>query len=177
MLIRCPNLAHTCQPRKAAVYTYGCLVIQIHMFPVNLLYISFPHILYTRSLGALQALTSSWRPLVLTSPSRTFGALKLCAPCSRIPHLVFCIFGYCARRGGIAHTSSWMFPTNTFLLTQTAYTTILAAPSSTFFSDLNSKSCHESPSAGSYYRQQGPPLSKFYKSPLLYIYWIILGNL
>ena len=72
---------------------------------------------------------------------------------------------------------SWMFPTNTFLLTQTAYTTILAAPSSTFFSDLNSKSCHESPSAGSYYRQQGPPLSKFYKSPLLYIYWIILGNL
>ena len=37
-----PMLAHTCQPLWAAVYTYGRLVIQIHMFPATSCYISFP---------------------------------------------------------------------------------------------------------------------------------------
>ena len=40
--ICCPMLAHTCQPLWAAVYTYGRLVIQIHMFPATSCYISFP---------------------------------------------------------------------------------------------------------------------------------------
>ena len=40
--ICCPMLAHTCQPLWAAVYTYGRLVIQIHMFPATSCYVSFP---------------------------------------------------------------------------------------------------------------------------------------
>ena len=40
--ICCPMLAHTCQPLWAAVYTYGRLVIQIHMFPATSCYTSFP---------------------------------------------------------------------------------------------------------------------------------------
>ena len=81
---------------------------------------------FSKSLGAFQAPITGWRPLdfLLHAPSENCFLVVVVE---------------------IVHSSCWMFRADTFLVVMpTTYTTIIAAPSSTFFSDLNSKSCHES---------------------------------